>query len=79
MNLDRLHFLLTTRFVCEACTTRLYSLYPVCPGCQRTGYIRPLYAYLHDHADSEEAFRSLILGGQREGVRADDEIAVKET
>lgn len=70
MNLNQLHILLTTRFVCEACTTRLYSLYPLCPACQRCGHIRPLYAYLQDHAQSDEDFRTLILEGQREPALA---------
>ena len=64
MDLDRWHDLLTNRYVCEACTTRLYSPYPVCPACQRPGHVRPLYAYLHDYANSDDEYRDLILAGQ---------------
>ena len=65
VDLVRWHNLLTSRYVCEACTTRLYSAYPVCPACHKAGTIRPLYSSLRRFARSDDEYREMIMAGQR--------------
>ena len=61
---DQWHELLSTRYVCEICLTRYFSLRRKCPACHHIGYIRPLVSMLLTLAHDDEDLRSMIAQGQ---------------
>ena len=63
--LDKWHELLSARYVCEACMTRYFQAYRICPACHKAGTIRPFLSMLMTVAYSEEELRAMIAQGQR--------------
>jgi hypothetical protein len=65
MSVDPYHELLTSRFVCEACLTRYFMKYLLCPACHQRGRMRPLTSSLFDIAADDRELREIIARGQR--------------